>query len=144
MKHLIAGVALIAAVMCATATADDPGRIQGTVTMADGKTPAANQNVAAVDLNTGKIVARVKTDDKGAFQVDGLPLGRYQVLVEDGSASADVSLAASGSKVKLVQQADTRSQGVRRGGTNRKKLIINLIGGVVAGVVVVVGIILIF
>ena len=144
MKHLIAGAVLIAAMMCAPAMADDFGSIEGTVTMSDGKTPVANQEVAVVDLSTGKVIARVKTDGKGGFKVAAVPLGSYKVVTTEGAASADVSLQSGGQKVKLVKQADTRGQGVRRGGTNRKKLIINLIGGCVAGVVVVVAIILIF
>ena len=136
MKHLVMALALMALVISVPAAADELGTIRGTVTMADGKTPAVRDEVQVIDLRTGKIVAKVKTDDKGRFAVASVPVGLCKVVVS-GKKAGDLDVGKGVTKVQLVKKPDAKAQGVRRGGTNRKKLVINLIGGFVAALVIV-------
>lgn len=136
MKHLVMALTLMALAISVPAAADELGSIKGTVTMADGKTPAVQHEVLVIDLSTGKTVAKVKTDGKGQFNVASVPVGLCKVVVS-GKNAVDLDVGKGETKVKLVQKPDTKAQGVRRGGTNRKKLVINLIGGFVAALVIV-------
>ena len=136
MKHLVMALALMALAISVPAAADELGSLKGTVTMADGKTPAAKHEVVIIDLSTGKTVAKVKTYRKGRFNVASVPVGMCSVVVA-GNKIGDLNVPKGESKVKITQNPDTKAQGIRRGGTNRKKLIINLIGGFVAAAVIV-------
>ena len=143
MKHLVASVALIAIMSCLPAMADETGALKGTLVMADGSTPVAHQEVTVVDLRTGETLATTKTDAVGAFRVDGLKAGVCLVKIA-GKARVVVEVPAGAqAKIEMVNKSDSKAQGVRRGGTNRRKLIVNLIGGFVAGVTVAIIIIMV-
>lgn len=142
MKHLVASVALIAIMSCLPAMADETGALKGTLVMADGSTPLAHQEVTVVDLKTGQTLATTKTDAAGAFSVDGLKAGVCLVKIA-GKASVVVEVPAGAqATVKMVTKSDSKAQGVRRGGADRRKLIVNLLGGFVAGAAVVIIIVL--
>ncbi len=139
-------VAAMAVLLCASsAMADEFGSIKGMATMADGKTPAAFVSLKVVDAASGEWVASARTDATGAFTVHALAMGTYKVLAADGTvALATVSAGQAGKLTTIKLKPDVRSQGMRRGGTNKKMMGVGMLGAFVAGCVVVVGVIILF
>ena len=57
------------------------GKITGTVTRTDGKTPLPNTSITAIDTKNGKTVATVKTDKNGRYSLPELKPGKYRLVV---------------------------------------------------------------
>jgi len=145
MKQFVFAAAMVVSVCAGPAVAEEFGAIKGVVTMADGKTPAAFVDLKVVDAASGEWVASARTDGTGAFAVRAIVAGTYRVLAADGSvAVAPVSGGKAGQLTTINLKPDVRSQGMRRGGTNKKMMGVGMLGAFAAGGVVVVVVILLF
>ena len=82
--------------------APQSGRISGTVTALNGK-PQQDVHVEIRDASTGKILVSVYTGVTGAFSVEMVPYGRYEVIATRGIATLrqDIEVRDSFSMVNL-------------------------------------------
>ena len=123
--------------LCAPVMANDLGSIRGTLKMADGKTAVGGHAVIVLD-GKGKPVAKAKTDASGAFRLASIPTGAYKVAATD-SAFAVVQVPALPKvvEVDLVLPPAVYGQGVRKGGgSNKKPIVLAIVGGLVMGGVI--------
>ena len=97
-KWFAAAVAAVVALTAAGAWAQEPGTVQGTVTLAGGAGPVHGALVLVV--GTG---ATALTEDDGRFALEGVPAGFYEVLAQREHLTAGRQMiAVAGGEVVTV------------------------------------------
>ena len=66
------------------------GVVKGALSDQDWNGPVENVVVRILDTNTGKEYLSAPTDDRGKFEITGVPEGRYRVEVVSAEGAADL------------------------------------------------------
>jgi hypothetical protein len=103
---LVTAFALAAAPSLVIAAPATTSSVSGRVYAADLKTPAAGLTVQAVPDGAKEALARSTTDARGRFQLQGLPAGKYLLVLLDEAgtplAAAPHVMAQANSSVTLA------------------------------------------
>jgi Carboxypeptidase regulatory-like domain len=72
--------------LAAPAGAQEQGRgsIHGSVYQVDGKTKLASAKVTVINVRTGKQYPSEVTGENGSYDINGLPAGTYDLVIESG------------------------------------------------------------
>ena len=85
---LVLASALALAPSLALAAPAQSSAVSGRIFAADLKTPAAGLSVQAVPDGAKEPLARATTDARGRFQLQGIPAGRYLLVLYDAQGAA--------------------------------------------------------
>ena len=138
MRQLLACAIVLAVVLAAPAMATDVGTIQGTLKMADGKTPVAGHAITVIDVKTDLPVYKARTDEKGAFMIASIPTGTYKVAAaENAFAIVEVPTLPEVLVVDLALPPTVLGQGVRpgAGGGAKGAIVAATVGLVLGGII---------
>jgi predicted Zn-dependent protease len=84
------------------------GSIVGTVTTGQNR-PSGNLRVEVRDIMSGALVATTYTNDAGAFEVDNIGFGSYEVVVTAGVSESREQVRVASMNTSVTMRVDTQA-----------------------------------